>query len=156
MADDPLPSFDATDTTAENNARRDLERDARNDADVIRAILHTKKGRAWMLRQLERCHVNSPNKFVHGDQHATAHNLGRESYGLELLKDVMAASVDLYMTAIAEVTAEEQRKNEVRRSEAKARDEADRPLTAEDMVGHLPPPKGHPGYVPPPDLTRKK
>lgn len=155
--DDVLPpAFDATDPAAENNARRDLERAARDDADVLRTIMATKKGRAFILRQLDRCAINSPAKFVRGEPDATAHNLGRESYGLELLKDVMGASVDLYMTAIKEAQEEERRKVEVRRAEIKRQQEADRPLTAEDMVGDLPPPKGYPGYVPPPDLTGKR
>jgi len=155
MADETLPAYDATDQVAENNARRDLERQAREDADVLRLIMRTKQGRAFIVRQLDRCHVNSPNKFVRGDPEATAHNLGRESYGLELLKDVMGASSDLYMVAIKEAAEEEKRKGDWRRSEARKREEAERPLTAEDMVGHLPPPRGYPGHVAPPDLTKR-
>lgn len=156
MADEPIPPFDATDTVAENNARRDIERAARDDADTLRLIMRSKKGRAFILRQLDRCQINSPNKFVPGQPEATAHNLGLEAYGLMLLRDVMAASVDLYMTAIAEAQAEEARKNEVRRGEAKRREEEARPPSAEDQVAALPPPKGYPGHVPPPDLTGGK
>lgn len=156
MADEPLPAADASDPVAENNARRDIERAARDDADVIRQIMHTKKGRAFILRQLDRCQINSPFKFVPGSPDATAHNLGLEAYGLMLLKDVMGASVDLYMTAVAEAQAEEGRKNTVRRQEAKDRAEGDKPPTAEDQVAHLPPPQGYPGHKPPPDLTTKR
>lgn len=148
MADDIIDAFDATDAIAENNARRDAERAAREDADVIRAIMFTKKGRAWMVRQLERCFVNSPDKFVLGSPDATAHNLGRESYGLELLKAVQAASVDLYMTAIKEREAEEQRKADTARDQRKRREEENRPVNAHDLVGDLPPPAGFPGGPP--------
>jgi hypothetical protein len=155
MADDPVELFDAADVGAVDNAHRDAARIAREDADVIRAIMMTKKGRAWMLRQLERCCVNSPQKFVPGHPDMTAHNLGRESYGLELLREVQAASVDLYMKGVAEMEEEARRRQEVRRSEAKRRADADRPPTAEDQVAGLPPPKGFPGHVPPPDLSRR-
>jgi hypothetical protein len=156
LADETLYSFDASDDVATNNARREAERIARQDADVIRAIMHTKLGRAWMIRQLERCYVNSEQKFVLGSPDGTAHNLGRESYGLELLKDVQRASVDLYMTAIREREAEEQRKAQVARDARKKREEGDRPVTAEDFVSTLPPPKGYPGHVPPPDASKQK
>lgn len=153
--DDPVPPFDATDPVAENNARRDLERAARDDRDVLRAIMHTVKGRAWILRQLDRCHVNSPVKFVVGHADATAHNLGRESYGLLLLQDVMAASVDLYMTALKEAEAEEQRRAEVRRREAKAREGDDPETRAGKLLADLPPPAGYPGHVPPPKPKKR-
>jgi hypothetical protein len=155
MADEPLPSFDATDATAENNMRRDLERAAREDADVLRLVMRTKQGRAFIIRQLDRCHVNSPNKFVAGSPDITAHNLGFEAYGLLLLADVLAASTDLYMQAVKEAQDEERRKAETRRAEAKRREEAERPPTAEEQVASLPPPKGYPGHVPPPDLTKR-
>jgi hypothetical protein len=156
MVDDPIPAFDATDVASEDNTRRDLKRAERDDLDVLRQIMHTKKGRAFILRQLDRCQINSPRKFVPGQPDATAHNLGLEAYGLMLLKDVMAASVDLYMTAIAEEQAEADRKNDVRRAEVKAKEEREKPPSAEDQLSALPPPKGYPGYVAPPDLTRRK
>lgn len=158
MADDLPPEiFDAADSVAENNARRDAERLAREDADVLRAIMHTKKGRAWIIRQLDRCHINSPAKFVPGSPDATAHNLGLEAYGAMLLTDVMKASVDLYMTAIKEAQAEAERANAVRREARVKREAVERGPDAEDMVGvRLPPPAGFPGHVPPkpPKKTR--
>lgn len=139
MADDPLDVFDASDPVAVNNARRDEERRAREDLDVLRAIMHTKKGRAFIVRQLDRCHVNSPAKFVAGSADATAHNLGRESYGLLLLQDVMAASVDLYMTAIKEAQDEIARTAAVQREQRKKREEAERGNSIDAMID-LPPP----------------
>jgi len=157
MADElPEEPFDASDAIAENNARRDAERTAREDTDVLRTIMHTKKGRAWIIRQLDRCYVNDPAKFAEGRADTTAHNLGRESYGLLLLQDVMAASVDLYMTAIKEQQEEMHRQAEVRHSERRRREEAERGPTAEEMVGSLPPPKGFPGHKPPPAPPKKK
>jgi hypothetical protein len=155
MADDVAPPpYDATDIVAENNARRDAERWAREDADVLRAIMHTKKGRAFIIRQLDRCYVNSPDKFVLGAPDATAHNLGRESYGILLLQDVMAASTDLYMVAIKEQQEERRRATEVRRSERKRREEESEPK--QQALSDLPPPKGFPGHVPPAPPPKKK
>lgn len=157
MADETAPPpFDATDPAAYDNTKRDAERQARDDADVIRIVMMTKKGRAFILRQLDRCYINSGAKFVLGAPDATAHNLGRESYGLLLLQDVMAASVDLYMTAIKEQQDEARRANEVRRSEQKRREEAERGAAAENILSALPPPKGYPGHVPPPAPPKTK
>jgi hypothetical protein len=158
MADDlPVEIFDAADSIAENNARRDVERIQREDLDVLRAIMHTKKGRAWIIRQLDRCHINSPAKFVAGSPDATAHNLGLEAYGVLLLTDVMKASVDLYMTAIKEAQEASERTNAVRREARLKRDAAERGPSAEDMAGvKLPPPAGFPGHVPPAPIAPKK
>lgn len=156
MADDAPEPFDASDAVAVNNAQRDAQRIKRDDADVIRIIMHGKKGRAWMIRQLERCYVNSPAKFVLGQPEATAHNLGRESYGLELLQEVMAASVDLYMTAVKERLDEEIRLNAVRREEAKRRQDDEPGAGAEAMLGALAPPQGFPGHQPPPRAPKRK
>jgi hypothetical protein len=133
-----------------------VARFARDDADVLRAVMHTKKGRAFILRQLDRCHINSPDKFIPGMADATAHNLGLERYGILLLADVMAASVDLYMTAVKEQQEEMRRQAEVARSARKRREEMERGPTAADQVAHLPPPVGFPGHSPPPVIKGKK
>jgi hypothetical protein len=156
MAEEAPEPFDASDAVAVNNAQRDAERIRREDADVIRAILHSKKGRAWMIRQLDRCHVNSPAKFVVGQPDATAHNLGLEAYGLMLLQDVMAASVDLYMKAITEQQEEVRRQNDVRRNEAKRREEAERGQSGMAAMEALPPPEGFPGHTPPAPPRKKR
>jgi hypothetical protein len=157
MADDlPVEPFDAADAIAENNARRDIERLQREDLDVLRAIMHTKKGRAWIIRQLDRCHINSPAKFVPGSADVTARNLGLEAYGIWLLQDVMKASVDLYMTAIKEAQEAAERANAVRREAALKRKAEERGPSAEDMAGvKLPPPAGFPGHVPPTPIAPK-
>lgn len=156
MAEETIEPFDASDPAAIDNASRDVARWARDDADVIRAILHTKKGRAFILRQLDRCHINSPDKFVPGMPDATAHNLGLERYGILLLADVMSASVDLYMTAVKEQQEEMRRQTEVQRSARKRREETERGPTAADQVAHLPAPKGFDGHTPPPVLSKRK
>lgn len=142
MPDDtqPYETFDAADPAAIDNASRDAARITREDADVLRRIMHDKKGRAWLVRQLDACGINSARKFAPGAADQTAFNLGRESYGSELLISVMAASTDLYMTAIKEQQAEEVRLNDVRRQERVNREAVERPPRAADMLNDLPPP----------------
>ena len=59
MTDDTLESFDASDTAAEANARRDAARRERNDLDVLRTLMHTRQGRDWLYRFLDACHINN-------------------------------------------------------------------------------------------------
>ena len=58
MADDRVAeTFDASDPVAVNNAKREESRRAREDADVLRKLMHTKPGRAWLYRFLASCHI---------------------------------------------------------------------------------------------------
>jgi hypothetical protein len=155
MSDDPLESFDATDTAAEDNARRDQARFAREDHDVLRNIMHTKQGRAWLLRRLDECHINN-SPFAPGEPDVTAFHLGEEAVGKRLLLSAMTASVDLYMKAITEGQAEAQRVNEVRRREAKNRRESEGPIDVTELVAPLPPPAGYPGGPPLPTKQKDK
>ena len=155
MSDDlPQEQFDATDPAAEDNAKRDAARIAREDADVLRQIMHTKQGRAWLLRRLDECHINN-SPFVAGQPDLTAYGLGEEAAGRRLLTSAMNASVDLYMKAIKESQAEEQRLAEVRRRERKNREEREGPVDIAAMVAPLPPPAGYPGGPPLPKKDKK-
>lgn len=151
-ADDlPLENFDAADPAAESNARRDQARFAREDADVLRAIMHSKQGRAWLLRRLDECHINN-SPFAPGEPDVTAYHLGEEAVGRRLLTSAMAASVDLYMKAITESQEEERRLAEVRRTERKNREQRESGPAIEGLIADLPPPAGYPGGPP---LPRK-
>jgi hypothetical protein len=153
MADDlPQETFDASDPAAEANARRDAARFAREDADVLRNLMRTKQGRAWLLRRLDECHINN-SPFVPGQADVTAYHLGEEAVGRRLLTSAMSASVDLYMTAIKEAQEEERRVAEVRRKEALNRAEREGPIDVAGLVADLPPPAGYPGGPP---LPKKK
>jgi hypothetical protein len=147
MPDDPHETFDAADPAAEDNAKRDAARTAREDTDVLRGIMHTKQGRAWLLRQLDACHINN-SPFAAGQPDVTAYHLGEEAVGKRLLIAVMAASVDLYMKAIKESQEEETRLYEVRKKEREKREERDAPADVRELMFPLPPPAGFPGGPP--------
>jgi len=140
--------FDAADPAAEDNARRDEVRRDREDADVYRVIMHTKNGRAWLYRRLERGHIYG-STFAPGQPDLTAFQLGEENYAKRIMLEAQAASVDLYMTMIKEAQAEERRAAETRRKEQRSRERDEAPPDPEEMVGHLPPPAGFPGHKPP-------
>ena len=154
MTDDTLESFDASDTAAEANARRDEARRNRNDLDVLRTIMHTRQGRDWLHRFLDSCHINN-TPFAAGQPDLTAFHLGEENVGRKLLLTAMSASVDLYMKMIKEAQEEEIRVNEVRRKERINREEREAPIDFEKLVAPLPPPAGYPGGAPLPKKEGK-
>lgn len=153
MADDlPHETFDATDVAAEANAKRDAARRERNDLDVLRKVLNDKKGRDFLYRFLDSCHINN-TPFAPGQPDVTAFHLGEENVGRRVLLLAMTASTDLYMKMITEQQEEEARLKEVRRTERKNREERDGPINVTDLVAPLPPPAGYPGGPP---LPKKK
>lgn len=147
MAEDPLDAYDAADPNAFANAQKDQLRKDREDRDVVRRILMTKQGRAWLRRKLDRCHINN-SPFVAGQADVTAYHLGAESIGREMMLEAMGASVDLYMTMIKESQEEDRLQSDQRKGERKNRDTA---ANALDQVPYLPPP---PSPVPSPGFKR--
>lgn len=149
MADDqPTETFDASDKAAIDNAQREEKRKAREDADVLRTIMHSKTGRAWLYRYLESCHIYGTT-FAPGQSDVTFFALGEENAGKRLMSASIEASPDLYITMVKEQRAEEKRLDDVRRTERKNREatEPGAPI-ATDQVAPLPPPSGYPGGPP--------
>ena len=155
MADDlPKETFDASDQAATDNASRDAAAKARADADMLRIIMHTKPGRAWLYRFLERCNIYGES-FTPGQPDVTAFKLGNENIGRQLMLTAMNASADLYVKMVNEQREEERRLDEVRRKERKNREEREGPLDVASMVVPLPPPAGYPGGPPLPPKKPK-
>lgn len=156
MAEEILTeTFDAADPAAIDNAKREEKRREREDADVLRIIMHTKQGRAWLYRRLESCHIYT-STFQPGQPDVTAFALGEENVGKKLMVDAIAASPDLYMTMIKEQRDEEKRLDAVRRTERKNREQRDPAASmTPDLVPHLPPPAGYPGGPPLPPQQKK-
>lgn len=146
------PAFDATDPAAENNAERETRRKQREDADALRLLMHSKSGRAFLYRRLERCHIYSTT-FAPGQPDVTAFSLGEENVGKQLMTEAMDASPDLYLLMIREQREDAKRLDDVRETEAKKRDNEAKGPTAEEMLAPLPPPAGYPGGPP---LPKKK
>jgi hypothetical protein len=155
MTDEPLETFDATDPAADANARREVARRDRADLDVMRGILSTTRGRDWLYRFLDSCHINN-TPFSPGQPDVTAYHLGEEAVGKRILLQAMAASTDLYMKMIKEQQEEEQRLAEVRRKERINREEREGPVDVHKMMVDLPPPAGYPGGPPLPKKPGKK
>ena len=137
MAEKEAETYDATDTVAENNLRRDEKRRARQDADVLRKLMHDAPGRAWLYRKLESCHIYS-STFSPGQPDITAFQLGEENVGKKLMLEAQLASVDLYMKMIKEQQEEVRRQDEERIKESNRREEAETPPA--EFMPELPPP----------------
>lgn len=154
MADDlPSESYDAADPAAEANAKREEARRERQDADVLRLLMHTKPGRAFLYRRLERCHIYA-STFAPGQADVTAFQLGEENIGKRLMLEAMDASPDLYVLMIKEQREESKRLDDVRRTERKNREAEERPPSAQEMMPDLPPPAGYPGGAPLPKKNK--
>lgn len=98
-------TYNAADAKQVNNAKRAAGRLARDDADVIRKLMHTQQGRSWMWRKLTACRAFAPS-YMPGQQQLTdtAYYEGQRAIGLELLAEVMGASRDLYLLMHKEQT----------------------------------------------------
>ena len=143
------PTFDATDPAAENNARRDQERIAREDAETIRRLLSHRNGRAWFHRQLSVCNIFGTSYIPGGEdgRRATDFALGQENVGKQWMYAAIEAAPDLYMKMISEQKEEDGRIAEVRKKEERTRQgEEDIELSTQGF--HLPPPAGYPGGPP--------
>ena len=106
---DDLPHeiiVDATRPCRQANAKRDAARRDRADLDVMRKLMADKKGRDWLYRFLDACHINN-TPFAPGQPDVTAFHLGEESVGKRVLLLAMTASTDLYMKMIREQQEEE-------------------------------------------------
>ena len=137
MAD--FQSFDAADPVAENNARADVARFKRADADVLRTIMMGKEGRAWLYRFLDRCHIFG-DTFAGEQTHLSAFMQGQENIGRQLWLDVQNASLDLYMKMMKEQKDEEKRVEGVRKKEEEKRRGNQAEPTANMQWPELPPP----------------
>ncbi len=93
--------YDANDEKQVKKARKKAEQDDALRLDVIRNVMQTAIGRAWIYGLLERCHCFSTS-FIQGAPDASAFREGERNIGLQLLADVQSASPDLYLTMIQE------------------------------------------------------
>jgi len=150
----PAEPFDATDPAASANASREVARKKREDADELRKLMLTKPGRAFLYRRLERCHIYGAT-FAGEETHISAFRQGEENIGKQLMLEAMDASPDLYVKMIKEQREEEARLDEVRRTEARNREETEKPPDMNLMVD-LPPPAGYPGGPPLPKREKQE
>jgi hypothetical protein len=152
LAEEPLAAYAADDPVAENNQRREAARVSREDADVMRYIMATKPGRAWLFRFLAKCNIMG-DSFVPGQADSTAFRLGQENIGKQVWLSAQSASIDDYLTMIKEQQAEEKRLEGVRQREEQSRRNEDEGTSDSPFMPDLPPPAGYPGG---PDLPKDK
>lgn len=139
MADDT-----SDDALAEENARRDAGRRRKDDLDVLRKLMRTPQGRDWMYRHLDACHIYE-NPALFDNVPGTFFRLGEQNVGKQLLIQLEAASLDLYMTMKREheeKVADETRI--VREATKRELAETDEPAITDDQQPHLPRPDGWP------------
>lgn len=94
-------SYDASDPKAVNNARKRAGRKKASELEVVRVLMNTTQGRAWMFDILQMCHISSPT-FVRGDPHATSFQEGERNIGNRLLHDINRAAPDMYAKMCSE------------------------------------------------------
>jgi hypothetical protein len=155
MNDDVVETPDSADPEAERNARKEERARARADADVVRNIMRSKEGRAWLYRKLKAWHLyDSP--FYPGQSDVTAFRLGELNCATQLEIEVRNASLDLYVTMLKDQRDEEKRLDNVKREERTRREADLGPISAvEAMAVHLPPPPGYPGGPPVPPKPKQ-
>lgn len=117
-------SYDASDETAENNAKRDEARKQREDNETLKRLLSHKNGRAWFYRILENCHIYA-TPFSPGEIHDTIFRLGQEDIGKRMMLSAVYACPDLYMVMLAEARKEDERIAGLRADEEKKRNTED-------------------------------
>lgn len=88
--------YDASDPKSVNTARRKAGRRKASELEVVRTIMSTVQGRAWMYAILESCMIYG-NPFVPGQPDATGFNLGQANVGKRLLGDIMNSAPENYL-----------------------------------------------------------
>jgi hypothetical protein len=138
-------TVNAADPAEEKRLREEERQLARNDAAVIRKIMMTHNGRAWIYRFLERCSIFGDT--FHGEEtHRSAFAQGQENIGKQLWLAVQDASLDLYVQMVKEQREEEKRLAKVRRADGEA--QTPEAIDAEEALGvnahmiDLPAPEG--------------
>lgn len=97
----PEQPFDASDPEQVNQRKRDAGRRVKANRQVVRNLLSTPQGRAWLYDVLAGCKVYSTS-FIQGDPHATSFNEGQRNVGLRLTAEALAADPKNYLLMLQE------------------------------------------------------
>jgi len=99
---------DASDPKSIRAAKRAAALIERADAEVLRNLLSTPPGRAWMWRKLAALNVHhsgfDPDPNIH------AFNAGQRNAGLLLQAEILSSCPDLYLLMLQERNAEDGRR----------------------------------------------
>jgi hypothetical protein len=93
-------SYDASDPRQVRERLNQLRVDENIRAELLRKIMETREGRAWMHSILERTHVWRSSFAL--DALAMAFSEGERNVGLSILADVMQAAAPQYLAMVKE------------------------------------------------------
>lgn len=98
---DSETAYDASDKEQVDKRKRESGRRRKQAEDVIKTLMATPGGRAWLWEQLTLSHIFATS-FVPGDPMASAFQEGQRNFGLRLLAQVTKAAPDAYLLAMKE------------------------------------------------------
>jgi hypothetical protein len=97
MTDEPYNAAERSHVKAAAKAAKRLDADR---GTILRTIMDSSSGRAWILDRLERCHVFASS---YSDNHlAMAFAEGERNIGLQDLSDLMQFTPDAYVLMMRE------------------------------------------------------
>lgn len=110
MSDEPYNAAERSHVKAAVKATRVAERER---AGIIRTLMDTTAGRAYMHAVLERCHVFASS--FNTDSLNMAFAEGERNIGLQFLRDVMQACPDMYVLMMREANERSASQSNARR-----------------------------------------
>ena len=119
--DEPYNTADRDDVKA---AAKEARQQDRSDEEVMRSIMITSPGRAWMFRKLVRLHIYS-NPYS-ANPHDTAFSCGELNIGQMLVAEIDRACPDMYLLMMREAN-ERAIVSDVNRNRAATQRNADAP-----------------------------
>lgn len=93
-------SYNASDAEQVAKKRRASGKKRKSDEDIVKTIMSTQPGRAWILSILESCHIFAMSYT--GEALSSAFNEGERNVGLKLLATVTRAAPDEYALMLKE------------------------------------------------------
>lgn len=88
--------YDASDEQQVHQRKRDVGRRQRAHRDVLRTVMATTQGRAWLWDFLSDCDVFG-NPFAAGAPDVTSFNLGQQNVGKRLMSEMLRADPKAYV-----------------------------------------------------------
>jgi hypothetical protein len=93
-------SFNASDPEQVAKKRRTAGRKNKADQNIVKGVMSSKEGRAWMFGVLDACHIYSTS-FT-GDALTSAFREGERNIGLKLIGSVTRSAPDEYALMLKE------------------------------------------------------
>ena len=88
--------YDASDPEQVNQRRRDVGRRTRASREVLRNVMSSSQGRAWLWDMLSDCNIFG-NPFVPGAHDVTDFNLGEQNAGRRLMSQMLLADAKAFV-----------------------------------------------------------